>query len=47
MIPFLAGAATVVAFAPVGVYPLAFVTLALLVHRWAGATPARGFLAGF
>ena len=47
MIPFLAGAATVVAFAPAGVYPLVFITFALLVHRWADATPARCFLAGF
>jgi hypothetical protein len=28
------GAATVLAFAPVGVYPLALVTLRALVHRW-------------
>ena len=47
MIPFLAGAATVVAFAPAGVYPLVFITFALLVHRWADATPARCFLTGF
>src|SRR6185436_20228771 len=44
---FVAGAATVLAFAPVGAYPVALVTLALLVHRWAGASPARCFLAGF
>ena len=47
MIPFLAGAATVVAFAPVGVYPLALVSLALLAHRWSEASPRRCFLAGF
>jgi apolipoprotein N-acyltransferase len=44
---FVAGAATVLAFAPAGAYPVAFVMLALLVHRWAGAPPARCFLAGF
>jgi apolipoprotein N-acyltransferase len=47
VIPFLAGAATVVAFAPAGVYPLAFITLALLVHRWVGPSPTRCFLTGF
>jgi apolipoprotein N-acyltransferase len=44
---FVAGAATVLAFAPAGAYPVAFVMLALLVHHWAGAPPARCFLAGF
>jgi apolipoprotein N-acyltransferase len=47
VIAFFAGAATVLAFAPAGVYPVAFVTLALLVRRWAEASPARCFLAGF
>ena len=47
MIPFLAGAATVVAFAPVGVYPLTLVTFALLAWRWSEASPRRCFMAGF
>ncbi len=47
MIPFLAGAATVVAFAPAGVYPLALVTFALLAQRWSEASPRRCFMIGF
>jgi apolipoprotein N-acyltransferase len=47
VIPFLAGAATVVAFAPAGVYPLALVTFALLAQRWSEASPRRCFMAGF
>jgi apolipoprotein N-acyltransferase len=44
---FVAGAATVLAFAPVGVYPLALVTLALLVAPLERGAAARCFLAGF
>ena len=47
MIAFFAGAATVLAFAPAGFYPLAFVTLTLLAHAWSDAPPRRCFLAGF
>jgi apolipoprotein N-acyltransferase len=47
VIAFLAGAATVLAFAPVGLYPLALVTFALLVHLWMAATPRRAFLSGY
>jgi apolipoprotein N-acyltransferase len=45
--PFIAGAATVLAFAPAGVFPLALVTLALLVHSWIDATPRQAFVAGY
>jgi len=47
VIPFLAGAATVVAFAPAGVYPVALVTFALLAQRWSEASPRRCFMTGF
>lgn len=43
----LAGAATVLAFAPTGVYPVALVTLALLTQLWMRAAPGACFLAGF
>jgi len=44
---FLAGAATVLAFAPAGAYPVELVTLALLTQLWMRATPRASFLAGF
>jgi len=47
VIAFLAGAATVAAFAPLGVAPLALVTLAALIHLWIDATPRRAFITGF
>ena len=47
MIAFLAGAATVVAFAPAGVYPLTLASFALLVQQWSEASPRRCFMAGF
>jgi apolipoprotein N-acyltransferase len=47
IVSFLAGAATVLAFAPAGVYPIALATFALLAHRWSDASPRRCFLAGF
>jgi apolipoprotein N-acyltransferase len=47
VIPFLAGAATVVAFAPTGIYPIALVAFALLAHRWSDASPRHCFLTGF
>ena len=46
MIAFLAGAATVLAFAPIGFQPLALATFALLIHRWSRATPRGCFFAG-
>jgi apolipoprotein N-acyltransferase len=45
--PFLAGAATVLAFAPAGLFPLALVTFALLVHLWIDAEPRRAFFSGY
>ena len=47
MIAFLAGAATVLAFSPVGFYPLAVLTFALLVHLCADAAPRRAFWTGY
>ncbi|HWV91267.1 MAG TPA: apolipoprotein N-acyltransferase, partial [Burkholderiales bacterium] len=47
MIPFLAGAATVLAFAPVGVFPLAIATFAFLSHLWMHAPPRQCFSRGF
>ena len=47
VIAVLAGAATVFAFAPVGAFPLALATLAVLTHLWAAATPRRCFVSGF
>jgi apolipoprotein N-acyltransferase len=44
---FLAGAATVLAFAPLGFFPLALLTFGLLVHFWMGATPRRAFWSGY
>ena len=47
MIAFLAGAATVLAFAPAGIYPLALATFAILIHLWIAAPPRRCFWTGF
>jgi apolipoprotein N-acyltransferase len=51
VIAFLGGAATVLAFAPLALHPLAFLTFALLVHLWMRASPRRcawlGFWFGF
>ena len=44
---FLAGAAAVLAFAPVGLYPLAFVCFAVLIHQWQHAAPREAFWLGF
>ncbi|HEU4922794.1 MAG TPA: apolipoprotein N-acyltransferase [Burkholderiales bacterium] len=43
----LAGAATVLAFAPFGLHPLALLTFALLIHLWMRAPPQRCALLGF
>jgi apolipoprotein N-acyltransferase len=47
VIAFLAGAATVLAFAPAGFQPLALVSFAFLAHKWATATPRQCFVTGF
>ncbi|HEX6266411.1 MAG TPA: apolipoprotein N-acyltransferase [Burkholderiales bacterium] len=47
MIAFLAGAATVLAFAPAGLFSLALLTFAVLVHLWMHAGPRRAFLSGY
>ena len=47
MIALLAGAATVLAFAPVGFYPLALASLAVLIHLWMRAAPRACFWSGF
>jgi apolipoprotein N-acyltransferase len=47
VIAFLAGAASVVAFAPLGAGPLVLITLAALIHLWIDASPKRAFITGF
>ena len=44
---FLAGAASVLAFAPAGLYPLAFLTFALLIRMWMRASAREAFWTGF
>ncbi len=44
---FLAGAATVLAFAPAGMFPLAAATFGVLAHLWIAAPPRRCFWLGF
>ncbi len=46
VVAFLAGAATVLAFAPAEIFPLGIVTLALLIHLWIPATPRAAFWSG-
>lgn len=46
MISFLAGAATVLAFAPAGLFPLAVATFAVLIHLWMHAPPRQCFWRG-
>ncbi len=46
LVAFLAGAATVLAFSPVGQYPLALISFAILAHLWARARPAECFASG-
>jgi apolipoprotein N-acyltransferase len=41
VIALLAGAATVLAFAPFQLHPLAFLTFALLIHPWISESPRR------
>ena len=47
MSSFLAGAATVLAFAPAGVFPLAAATFGYLIHLWMHAPPRLCFWRGF
>jgi apolipoprotein N-acyltransferase len=47
ILALLAGAATVLAFAPAGQYPLCFVTFAFLIHLWMRARPRECFWTGF
>jgi apolipoprotein N-acyltransferase len=44
---FFSGAATVLAFSPIGLYPLALFTFALLIHLWMRATPRECLWLGF
>jgi apolipoprotein N-acyltransferase len=47
LLPFLMGAATVLAFAPAGLFPFAVLGFAVLVHLWMDASPRRAFLSGY
>jgi apolipoprotein N-acyltransferase len=47
VIAFLAGAATVLAFAPAGLFPLGLLTFAVLAHLWMDASPQRAFWTGY
>ena len=47
MIAFLAGAGTVLAFAPAGIFPIALLTFAFLAHLWMHAAPRRCAWTGF
>jgi apolipoprotein N-acyltransferase len=47
LVPVAAGAATVLAFAPFALHPLAFLTFALLAHFWMHAAPRRCAWLGF
>jgi apolipoprotein N-acyltransferase len=44
---FFSGAATVLAFAPTGVFPLALLTFTVLIHFWIAAPPRRAFWTGY
>jgi apolipoprotein N-acyltransferase len=47
-VAFLAGAAAVLGFSPVGLFPATLLALALLVHLWTGAaSPRSAFRIGF
>ncbi|MGH8689471.1 MAG: apolipoprotein N-acyltransferase [Burkholderiales bacterium] len=47
MIALLAGAGTVLAFAPAGIFPLALLSFAVLAHLWMSAAPRRCAWTGF
>src|SRR5215207_5202417 len=44
---FVCGAAAVLAFSPVGFFPIALLSFAWLAHLWTQASPGRAFLTGF
>ena len=44
---FLAGAATVLAFAPIGFYPLTLLSFGVLLHLWSKAGARECFWTGF
>jgi apolipoprotein N-acyltransferase len=46
-LPFAAGAASVLAFEPAGLFPLALITFAVLARLWGEASPRRAFLSGY
>lgn len=47
LLAFVAGAAAVLSFAPIGLYPVAIGSFALLVPLWTRASPRRAFWIGF
>ena len=47
LVCFLVGAATVLAFAPFELHPLAFLSFAFLIHQWVSAPPRRCLWLGF
>ena len=47
LVCFLLGAATVLAFAPLELHPLAFLSFAFLIHQWVSAPPRRCLWLGF
>jgi apolipoprotein N-acyltransferase len=47
ILPFLSGAATALAFAPVGLFPLALATFGILVALLIDAAPRRAFWTGY
>src|SRR6476469_6809931 len=47
LVSFLAGAASVAAFAPLGAYPIALLSFGWLVHAWHQAPSPRAFMQGF
>ena len=47
LVCFLVGAAAVLAFAPLELHPLAFLSFAFLIHQWVSAPPRRCLWLGF
>ena len=47
LVCFLLGAATILAFAPLELHPLAFLSFAFLIHQWVSAPPRRCLWLGF
>jgi apolipoprotein N-acyltransferase len=47
LIALALGAASVAAFAPLGIFPLAVITLAWLVREWSRTSPRDAFIAGY